>query len=159
VTPDGLILALAGPFEGKASDATMLRESGVIERLSQMFEDSQDNEAKMLFGDKGYSCNECVLCPFPEPCKTTEEQAFNDSLQVSRLAVEWAFGWVLNNFSANHFKHNLRSGLQPVGAIWSVSVLLANCLTCMKARGNQISMYFGVRPMTIEEYLNLGESG
>ena len=133
--PDGLIVALDGPYEGKANDATMVEENGLAGRIEGIFEGERVMDLLFLFGDAAYTCNRTILSPYPEPY-TVGQAAFNASLQEPRLAVDGAFSWVVGRFTANHLKHNLKLGLQPLGPTWQVSVLLANCLTCMKEEGN-----------------------
>ena len=152
VTPDGLIIAMDGPYEGPANDVTMLVDSGVVNRLERMFEELPEEQWLYLYGDKAYSCNRFVLSPYIGDRLTPGEVAFNESMQEARLAVEWVFGWVNSKFTANQFRHNLKVGLQPVGQIWMVSVLLANCLTCLRG-GNQVSKKFGMSPPSIEQYI------
>lgn len=153
VTPDGLVISLDGPYEGAVNDVTMLKESGVLERIEGMFE-AESEGPLFLYGDKAYACNHLVLSPYSGAVITPEQQAFNDSLQHARLAVEWAFSWITQKFTTNHFTYNLKLGLQPVAQIWQVSVLLANCLICLRG-GNQVSKRFGLCPPSIEEYLRI----
>lgn len=151
VVPNGLIIVMDGPYEGRASDLTMYLDSGLDQRIQDLM---KGKERLYLFGDQAYSCQHNILTPYPTP-STLAEQRFNSSLQIARLSVEWAFGWVVGRFTANHFHKNLKTNLQPIGPLWSVSVLLANCLTCLKG-GNQISDKFGMRPPSLQVYLGSG---
>lgn len=49
------------------------------------------------------------------------------------------------------FQHVCRIEPSPLAAYYTSVVLLANIYTCL--RGNQISRRFGLRPPTLEEYM------
>ena len=68
-----------------------------------------------------------------------------------RQSVEWQFGKVIQEFAFLDFKFFLKIYLQPVGKMYMVGALLANCHTSMY--GSQTGLYFGVEPPTVEEYL------
>ena len=70
-----------------------------------------------------------------------------------RVSVEWFFGQVVNNWRLMANKWNLRIGLQPVGQLNRVSIFLTNCIACAR-RGNTISDFFEMHPMTLQGYLS-----
>ena len=59
VTPDGMIIEMHGPFEGRTHDTRMLRESGMLGRLQRDF------PGFCVYGDKGYDAgNPSLQIPF-----------------------------------------------------------------------------------------------
>jgi hypothetical protein len=54
------------------------------------------------------------------------------------------------------FKKKMRIGNTPVAKMYKVAVLLTNCITCARGR-NTNSVYFGLSPPKLEEYLNFND--
>ncbi|ETL49075.1 hypothetical protein L916_01383 [Phytophthora nicotianae] len=69
-----------------------------------------------------------------------------------RVSVEWSYGQVTNYWTALDFKRQARIGVQPVGSMYRVAVLLTNCITCTRG-GNSISDYFGLSPPSLRSFL------
>ena len=149
VTPDGIIYSLYGPYEGKKNDWSIWTESGVIPRLRRMM--TAPRPCLYLYGDPAYHCTFGVCAPFLGDALTADQQRFNTELSKVRISVEHAFGdaWRQWTYTVSH--RQLHHGNQAVGAFFKVAVLLNNIRCCMG--GNQTSAYFGVVPLTPEEYL------
>ena len=78
------------------------------------------------------------------------EMAFNQSMSDVRIAVEWVFGDVVNQFKLLDLRKNLNSGLSAMGKFCIVSALLRNALTCLY--GNSTSNVFHLDPPALNEY-------
>nr|CAH7747685.1 unnamed protein product [Callosobruchus chinensis]CAH7747688.1 unnamed protein product [Callosobruchus chinensis] len=61
--PDGMIISLMGPFEGRTHDAEILRESNLYEQL-QTCASLPDGQKIVIYGDQAYGIQELLLCPF-----------------------------------------------------------------------------------------------
>ena len=81
------------------------------------------------------------------------EAAFNADLSRCRISVENAFGSVANLWRYTQFDAQLQALSQPVAACYMVSVLLTNIYICMKGSPSP----FGLRPPSVEEYLDPGK--
>jgi len=149
--PDGLIGSFYGPFEGKMNDIVMLQKSGISQRLRDLFYGRRQYD---LFGDKAYVHQDFIMCPY-RGWTSKRRKRFNTSMSKARVAVEHSFGLTQNLWVSNAFKQQLKSGLQPVGDLYKVSILLTNCYTCL--HGNQIGNRFGIRPPTLHQYLSVIE--
>lgn len=149
-TPDGIIVHLHGPHEGKTHDATMLNRSGLREILSEIARDGDTNY--VIYGDPAYGLAEHIVTPYRGAVVTPEQEAFNASMSQARVSVEWAFGKVVGLFAFLDFAKNLKLHLQPVGKYYAVAVLLTNCHTCLY--GSQTASFFQVTPPDISTYLN-----
>lgn len=90
------------------------------------------------------------MCPFGTVGITREQEEYNAAMSRSRIAVENAFGKTANLWRTNQFTSQLQPLNMPVAALYFVSVLLTNIHTCLR---QQISP-FGLRPPSIEDYLN-----
>lgn len=147
--PDGLIGSVYGSCEGKMSDVTMLQKSGLFSRLKTLFEGKRK---LFLYGDKAYIHQSHIMSPFLD--YTNDRQAhFNKRMSGARIAVENSFGLTQNLWISNAFKAQMKSGLQPVGNLYLVAVLLTNCYTCL--RGNQIGSRFAMRSPSLAKYLQI----
>nr|CAH7754016.1 unnamed protein product [Callosobruchus chinensis] len=62
LAPDGMIISLVGPFEGRTHDAEILRESNLYEQLQTCA--SLPDGQKFIYGDQAYGIQELLLCPF-----------------------------------------------------------------------------------------------
>ena len=106
VLPNGLIGNLAGPFEGKRYDSTMLHESGLLTSLEQVT--FFNNHPLCLHGDPAYPLGVRLQAPFRNVEITPEMQEFNREMSRVRVSVEWMFGNVTNNFTFVDFKKQMK---------------------------------------------------
>ena len=146
VTPDGLIVEMHGPFEGRTNDKRMLRESGLLGRIMRDF------PGFCLYGDRGYDHgNPALQVPYNGAVVADDERAYNRQMSDIRQPVEWAFGKVIQNFAFVDFDKNQKLYQQPVAIFYLNAVLLTNCHSCLY--GNQTSRYFSVPTPELEDYL------
>ena len=75
---------------------------------------------------------------------------FNSSMSKVRVTVEWMFGEVINNFKFTDFKKNLKIGRASVSKFYRVSSFFTNAHTCLYK--NNVSRYFTIDPLLLEEY-------
>ena len=146
VAPNGVIVDLFGPIEGRRHDAALLNESNLLERM-----DIETLHNYAVYGDPAYPLRPNLIVPFRAGALTPEQLDFNGTMSRVRESVEWAFGNILRLFAFLDFKKNLKLYLQPVGKMYIVGVLLTNCHCCLY--GNQISQFFGLEPPVLEDYL------
>ena len=88
-TPDGLIISMFGPVEGRRHDSTMLAISGFLERLRSK---GETFKGKYIYGDPAYGCSDLVCCPFAFAEPGSRQSEFNSSMSSVREVVEWSFG-------------------------------------------------------------------
>ncbi|ETV65280.1 hypothetical protein H257_17989 [Aphanomyces astaci] len=123
---DGIIVGMYGPVEGRHHDSTMLSMSCLLDR----FKANPVLARFCLYGDPAYGCRQCLSCPFANAMPGTFETVFNSSMSSVRESVEWSF--------------------HLVKGLWSY----VSYDKKMKPDGNQISMYFDVKPPSLDEYLS-----
>ena len=150
-TPDGLIISMFGPVEGRRHDSTMLAISGFLERLRSK---GETFKGKYIYGDPAYGCSDLVCCPFAFAEPGSRQSEFNSSMSSVREAVEWSFGRLKSLWPTVAYDKKMKVRQFTIGRTFLVASLLTNCHCCLQPNGNQISMYFGVRPPTLEEYFN-----
>ncbi|KAF0684386.1 Aste57867_23621 [Aphanomyces stellatus] len=148
-TPDGVIVSMFGPVEGRRHDSTMLSMSRVLDVMQ-----ADPVLCKFcLYGDPAYGCRQCLCCPFPCAAPGSPEAAFNSAMSSVREAVEWSFHLVKDLWAYLGYHKKMQVRKSPIGLFWLVATLLTNCHTCLKPHGNQISMYFDMAPPSLEQYL------
>ncbi|OQR90852.1 hypothetical protein THRCLA_22506 [Thraustotheca clavata] len=82
-TPDGLIISMFGPVEGRRHDATMLSLSGVLDKM-------ENNLILNFLHLRGHSLwVPSMLILFTQP--GSSEAIFNSSMSSDRESVEWSF--------------------------------------------------------------------
>ena len=125
-------------------------ETRLLEMLEQHAFD-RIGQPMCLYGDPAYSLRVHSQAPFRMVQPNPDMEAFNKSMSVVRVPVEWLSGDILTSFKFIDFKKDLKIALSPIGKMYIVSGLLRNSLTCMY--GNSKSNYFDFPPPTTEEYL------
>ena len=115
VTPNGLIANLAGPFEGRRHDSTMLHESGMLRELQRVA--WANGEPLCLYGDPAYPLGIHLQAPFRDAHPTPQMQRFNEAMSEVMVSVEWMFGTITNYYKFVDFKKQLKIGMSPVGKI------------------------------------------
>ena len=86
VAPNGLIVHMYGPIEGKQHDAFMLTASGLSDKLSQF------NQSKglpyVIYGDPAYGVSRNILAPYRGAHLSLQEQEFNKLMSRVCICVE-----------------------------------------------------------------------
>ena len=142
VTPNGLIANLAGPFEGKRHDSTMLHESGLLTDLRRV--GVYNGDPLCLYGDPAYPLGVHLQAPFRGNNITPQMAIYNKAMSEVRIAVEMLFGNISNYFKFIDFKRQMKVNLSSVGKMYVVCALLEDAQTCLY--GNQVSEMFGIDP-------------
>lgn len=148
-TPDGLIMHVYGPIEGRRHDWTMYTRSGLDEHLPDLL--GINGVQYCLFGDSGYNRRWFMEVPFQGSNISPNQIAFNKAMSAARITVEWIFKEVKLYFTAVDFKRKMKVFESPVGSLYLAAMLLSNMRNCVYR--NQISKYFKCLPPTLEEYL------
>lgn len=145
--PDGIIVALHGPIEGRHHDMYLLSDSRVL----LDWRACPALSTYVMYGDSGYTITDHLIVPHCDNM-TADKSAFNAMMSSLRVCVEWSFSYVTQNWSMNGFRYSSRAYLSPIGTYYSLSVALANCLICMRG-SSKTSLYFNCPPPTFEEYI------
>ena len=148
VLPNGLIANLAGPFEGKRHDSTMLHESGLLASLQQIA--FHNNQLLCLYGDPAYPLGVHLQAPFRNRDLMPEMREFNKAMSGVRVSVEWMFGNITKYFSFVDFERQMKVNLSAIGKNYCVAALLQNANTCLYE--NIVSQTFELQPPTVHEY-------
>jgi hypothetical protein len=159
VTPDGLISHLGGPRHGPIGDWKLWMESGMPEILAELFDGVSDMEKLWLYGDRAYSNSNGVIGAISrigDRLLTREEREHNVAMSQYRISVEWSFGKVVNLWGHCAFAKGLRVGLQAVGTMYVVAVLLTNVHSCLY--GCQVAQYFNTKSPSLEDYLHVSST-
>lgn len=149
--PNGLIANLYGPVEGSKHDSSMLRESGLLDILSNLT--TADGMPLALYGDKAYPIHQNLITPYRGAGLTAVQKEFNLKMNSARISVEWEFAKVGTLFGFMNYAPNLKVYLQPL-LHFRVAVLLSNCHSYLYR--SQTSKYFDVEPPILEDLSSAG---
>jgi len=145
--PDGIMLQMWGPFPGRRHDVAMLRESGLLALLREVFPEFG------IYGDPAYPLSFILVRPFRGAAVLPEAEAsFNTEMSSVRESVEWGFGMLTNTWQSFSFTRKEKMLERPLALYYQVATLLMNCRTCMRG-GNITSTYFNLAPPSLEQYL------
>jgi hypothetical protein len=88
VTPDGIIIHIFGPVEGRRHDATLLKESGLTALLETHFW-GPNGEHYFVYGDPAYQTAGHIMSPFKGVQITEAQRTWNAKMSKIREPVEW----------------------------------------------------------------------
>ena len=145
--PDGLIGHLFGPVEGKCHDNSVLAYSGLLNRLQEHF------PGYYVFGDQGYPIRGSLISPCRGYNRTPEQVAWNGEMSRVRISVEWGFHLIGSKWAHLQFTQQQKILLVPTAKTYLVAGMLTNIHNCFHP--NQVSQYFGLQSLTVEEYLHM----
>jgi hypothetical protein len=93
---------------------------------------------------------------FVNPAKGTPERLFNTVLSCVRIAVEWGFKTILQQWKFLDFQQSAMILKMPMGQYYINAAFLTNLRNCLY--GGQVSEYFACNPLSLEQYLALGDT-
>jgi len=103
-----IVAPMMGPYVGRGHDAKMLTDhSGLVEQLDQLMPpDGSNGTVFALFGNMAYPACPHLLKGFVNPKQGSTQAEFNSRMSSSRIAVEWGFAhltqqWTYVNFQAS----------------------------------------------------------
>jgi hypothetical protein len=156
----GMIAHLAGPWEARQNDGTLLDESGILEwcalhaiQPGSKHGDPPEHRYFQLYGDPAYPDSELLLSPFSRLKASAAEREFNAAMTAKgRICVEHGFAVVAQMwpFLRAWEKHRLLSS--PIGIYYRVAVLFTNAHNCFEP--NEISNEFNCIPPTLKQYFH-----
>ena len=152
-TPDGLIVHVCGPIEGRRHDWTLYVKSELTAILSSVID--IDWKRFCLYGESGYNRRWYMEVPFQGRELSAAQRAFNKAMSSVRIIVEWIFTEVKMQFTVMDFKHKMKLFESPIGLMFLCCMFFCNCRNFIYH--NQISQYFNCLSLTLENYLRLSE--
>eukprot|EP00171_Calliarthron_tuberculosum_P019568 IDg19568t1 len=149
--PDGLIIHLYGPVEGRQPDSVMYCRSGMEHFLQENF--IIDGVQYCIYGDAAYMLRAWLITAYPRHTATAAQASFNKEMNAVRTAVEWSYGEVKQSFTSQDFPRNLKLRQAPISLLYICAVLLRNFRTCL-GHGGQTVHYFECTPPSLENYIS-----
>jgi hypothetical protein len=147
LTPDGFILHLAGPIEGRSHYWTLYRRSGIELQLEEKMT-INGIQYRIYYG---YNLRPFMKVPYQGSNLSEEQKYLNKAISASQIAVEWIFKEVKQCWTTMDYKRKLPVGECPVGGLYIAAMLLTNFRNCVYP--NHTAQYFSCGPLTLEEYL------
>ena len=127
----------------------MLDDSNLL-RVLRRRAFSPTGQPMSVYGDLAYPLDVHLQTPFQRGALTPAMQQYNKDMSSVRVAVEWVFGDIVNDFKFLDYKKNLKIGMSSVGKMYIVGALLHNAITCLYE--NNTSKYFGLEPPSVHDY-------
>ena len=149
-TLDGLMFNLYGPMEGRRHDATLLRRSGVSDKLKEVLK--KDDIQYYLYGDAAYVLRLWLQTSFDSTTSYEAQLQINGEMNKVRTAVEWNYKEIKQNWVGNDVTRYMHLRQAPISLIYVGGALLQNFKLCLE-KGGQISAFFGCSAPSLEEYL------
>lgn len=151
LSPDGIVIHVYGPVDGRRHDETVFKESGLVDLLEKHFW-TPSGQPLYIYGDLAYSVGPHILSPFKGPALTQEQKKFNYKMSRVREPVEWIFKEVNQQFEFLDFSRSQKILLGPCALYYMVSLLLCNAHTILHYP--QIPQYFSCSPLSLHEYFS-----
>jgi hypothetical protein len=153
ISPDGIVIHVYGPVDGRRHDETVYKESGLASLLDAHFW-TPDGQPLYIYGDPAYNVGPHILSLYRGPAFTREQCAFNTKMSRVHELVEWLFKEVSQQFTYLDFSRSQKILLSPCGLFYLISILLCNAHTILHYP--QIPQYFACPPPTLMEYFTGG---
>ena len=118
VLPNGIIANLAGPYEERRHDSTMLQQSGLLTSLRRVAH--FNGQPLCLYGDPAYPLGVHLRASFQGRVLTPEMQGYNKAMSSVRVSLEWMFGNITKYFSFIDFKRQIKLNLSAIGKMYIV---------------------------------------
>lgn len=151
-TPDGLMVALYGPVEGRRHDLTLFRQSGWEQVMSDSF--NIEGRQYYVYGDSAYLIRPYMQRPFLNGFATAEQVAFNSEMSSLRVLVEHNYRDLKQMWTSQDFARQLKVRLAPIGLLYKSSAILLNVRTCLYQGGQTIAR-FALPPPSLDEFLRV----
>eukprot|EP00171_Calliarthron_tuberculosum_P008826 IDg8826t1 len=146
--PDGLILHIHGPTEGRQPDAVMYSRSNMDDILRDNL--LIDGKQYCIYGDVAYRLRPWLCTVFPRRTATADQIQFNVSMNGVRTCVEWSYAEVKQSFTSQDFARNLRLKQAPIAQLYICSALLHNFRVCL-GYGGMTVQYFMLRAPELDD--------
>ena len=144
IVPDGMVVQMYGPVEGRRHDTTVLKVSRLEEKLNLLPPNSY------LYGDQAYPLRPWLLSPYRGANKPIAQRAWNRKMRTVRISVEHGFKIITSLWSHLKFVPAQQVFKTPVAKQYVACAALTNLHNCLYP--NQVAQHFGLQPPTLEEY-------
>jgi DDE superfamily endonuclease len=118
------VFSVYGPEDGRRNDITLYSNSNMDEILSGCL--LIDGGQYCVYGDPAYMLRPHLQVGYPGLQATPEQHAYNMSMSSERIAFEWFYKDLKQNFTTLDFKRKLKVNEAPIGLLFMSSVLLWN---------------------------------
>ncbi|OAD66960.1 hypothetical protein PHYBLDRAFT_160513 [Phycomyces blakesleeanus NRRL 1555(-)] len=155
VTSDGITSSLLGPYVGSRHDQYIYTMSKTEARVEKYLDIVPDVELPFaLYGNPAYMVSKCLYSLFEGVSLSGIIKKINKSMSKVRVAVEWEFGEVQKYFKYFKYKYAMKTGETSPATVYMLSTVFKNMIHCTGHNRLPTSLYFGLEPPTLEEYIS-----
>ena len=152
--PDGIVLHLFGPLEGRRHDSTLYRSSGIDQDLEEML--MIDGGQHCIHGDPAFLYRPWAQVGFKGPNLDEGKKNFNRSMSKARICAERAYKDIKLHFAFIDFSRKKKALESPISLLCIFAALLINFEICF-GHGSQAMRYFSCLPPDLKKYLEDNE--
>ena len=106
------------------------------------------------YGDSAFAIKPWLSKGFQGAAANVEPgKSFNKAMNSARECVEWGYGKNVALWPVVDFEKQWKIQRQPTGVDFEVYMFWTNCHTC--AYGAETANYFGCRPPSLSQYLQI----
>ena len=151
VGPDGIILHLFGPLEGRKHDSTIYRRSGIDDDLGSAL--MIDGQQHCAYGNPAFPHRPWLQLGYRRPAFDEDRRLFNASMNSARICAEWSYKDAKQSFSAIDFSRKMKAREPPISLLYVSAALLLN-FKMRLGRGSQAARHFRCKSPSAREYLD-----
>jgi hypothetical protein len=165
IAPNGLLIHAYGPVSGRAHDANVLRQSGVLAPLRQLYDwGVQHNPANYnpavplrginVYGDSAYPKRSGMFSAYKtiQLSAVPARAAVQDGLNEARAEMEHFYSNLILNWRGISNPLEMKNGKRPVAHYILSTLFFQNCYVCAEG-SSQTSIKFGVSPPVLRAFL------
>jgi nuclease HARBI1 len=156
VTLSGLTIASSKTYSRRRNDNHPLNAEQWNARIEarELAIGVPANDLYQFYGDRGFGIGQSCLAGPHIGLITPLQQRENRVMSGLRIAIEWTYGEVINQFPFVRYLKNFKLLLHPnVKHYCTVAMLLRNAQVCM--RGNNTGEYFDCLPPAVNDYFQV----
>lgn len=159
IMPSGIIMGFFGPGHGRRNDGYHVRNMKIHDNLQLA-----DRVASRRWGpgpwhtntDQGFEESDYLNKGYPREGATDGELDYNYSCDTNRVAGEWQFSNLLQQYQFVDTRKKMKPTEQSCTLFTYGAVILHNWHMC--CYGGQCTAYFKLKPPPLQKYFQVGRS-
>ena len=127
--PDGIILHLFGPLEGRRHDSTLYRSSGIDRGLGEIL--MANGLQHCIYGDPAFLHRPWLQVGFKGPALDEDKKNFNRSMNQARICSKWRYKDIKLHSASIDFSRKMKALGSPISLLYIFAALFINFKICL----------------------------